>query len=510
MQGPVSSKYSHDCPVSGKQHTYEVESKTVVISLVQPSTGLKQKANMLVRDPKGCTGKHPGVVFMHGAGYGTAENSFGDVATALASAGFITATVDKPVWNTSDITRDYKGSASAYEQVVDYLRSRSDVVSDEVGIYATSESAWISPYMIAKDKNIAFQILLSPMLMSPRITLGFFVAQDFSIVGAHAGYQNLVSTICSWNLDAFGLHNIDQSPQNAQTYTIPTFLAYGSKDVMTAQVEGTYDILTKAKADGNKDLTIRNYPLANHVLRLGDEANPNTQLADHYIDDMVAWASGVANGQTETSPRVAGATIKQSIAVPSNFHSSNLETAVSAILIVLLIVFLLLAIVMSIAALFVAIVRKARYRRYVKDSDNDDDSGGPDDERKALLGFRPGFASRLVGMGLLGVGGLIVYGAAIGLIVWGLVKLVWGAAPEAAGYIDWSWYLVQGACVLTVLMLSQFISRIIEAKHSSRLRRGKVKHMIATTKFSRFYAFVIITLTVVILLLLGSWGVFLA
>ena len=48
---------------------------------------------------------------MHGAGYGTCDNSFGDVASGMASAGFVTAVLDKPVWNTTDINRDYPASA---------------------------------------------------------------------------------------------------------------------------------------------------------------------------------------------------------------------------------------------------------------------------------------------------------------------------------------------------------------------------------------------------------------
>jgi hypothetical protein len=130
-------------------------------------------------------------------------------------------------------------------------------------------------------------------------------------------------------------------------------------------------------------------------------------------------------------------------------------------------------------------------------------------------------------MGLLAVAGFAFYGAALGMIIMGIVKLVWGAAPAPAGYIDWSWYIVQGACVLTVLMLAQFISRVIETKHMRRRRRvannaadanaadadgSSPSHtpMIASTKFSRFYVVVLIALTVVILLLLASWGIFLA
>ena len=85
-----------------------------------------QAIKVLIREPQNASGKRPGVVFMHGAGYGTCDNSFGDVASGMASAGFVTAVLDKPVWNTTDINRDYPASAKAYDQVIEYLRDQSD------------------------------------------------------------------------------------------------------------------------------------------------------------------------------------------------------------------------------------------------------------------------------------------------------------------------------------------------------------------------------------------------
>lgn len=104
-----------------------------------------QAIKVLIREPQNASGKRPGVVFMHGAGYGTQDNSFGDCrGLDMASAGFVTAVLDKPVWNTTDINRDYPASAKAYDQVIEYLRDQSDVDEAKVGIYATSESTWIS------------------------------------------------------------------------------------------------------------------------------------------------------------------------------------------------------------------------------------------------------------------------------------------------------------------------------------------------------------------------------
>ena len=167
--------------------TYEVTERYITLNMTSDGnltkeSGARGKANadgvqaikVLIREPQNASGKRPGVVFMHGAGYGTCDNSFGDVASDMASAGFVTAVLDKPVWNTTDINRDYPASAKAYDQVIEYLRDQSDVDEAKVGIYATSESTWISSYLLEDDPDVAFQILLSPMVFSPRQSLGFF------------------------------------------------------------------------------------------------------------------------------------------------------------------------------------------------------------------------------------------------------------------------------------------------------------------------------------------------
>ena len=92
---------------------------------------------------------------------------------------------------------------------------------------------------------------------------------------------------------------------------------------MTAQVEGTEKIVDLAHQAGNWDVTIRTYPIANHVLRLGDEANSGTPFADAYVDDVVDWAVGTTHGLKQTSERVAGTRMYQSIAVPLDLKANR-------------------------------------------------------------------------------------------------------------------------------------------------------------------------------------------
>lgn len=59
------------------------------------------------------------------------------------------------------------------------------------------------------------------------------------------------------------------------------------------------------------------------MLRLGDEANSGTPFADAYVDDVVDWAVGTTHGLKQTSERVAGTRMYQSIAVPLDLKANR-------------------------------------------------------------------------------------------------------------------------------------------------------------------------------------------
>ncbi|MBM6699166.1 alpha/beta hydrolase [Bifidobacterium pullorum subsp. saeculare] len=462
-----------------------------------------QDIRVLVREPVGAAGGRPGVVFMHGAGYGSCDDSFGDVARDLASAGFVTAVLDKPVWSTTDLDRDYPASAKAYDLVIDYLRSLPGVDAGQVGIYATSESTWISGYLLADDPDVAFQVLLSPMVYSPRHALGFFVSQDFALVGAHDGYQSIVRRVFSIDSGMLGFANFDISVLDPATYAIPTFIAYGSKDVMTAQVEGAEAMVTEAQRAGNRNMTIRSYPIANHVLRLGDEAQSDTPFADRYVDDLIDWAVGTTHGLTQTSERVAGATIYQSIAVPTGLRPNRAGTIYGLALHALMILSLLAAAVTGLVALGRWIWRTARRRS------------------APALGYAHGFGGMLLTVTLATLAALVVFGAGLGQVVMGVVHLAWGAAPaEDPGVMQWSWPFIEVVCTAVVWAWSRVIARLIEVSIGRGVlrwppSRGAIagivtgrEPVIAATRLGRALFWITSFAMFSVLLVFAFWGLF--
>lgn len=511
--------------------TYEVTERYITLNMtgdgnLTKESGARGKANadgvqaikVLIREPQNASGKRPGVVFMHGAGYGTCDNSFGDVASGMASAGFVTAVLDKPVWNTTDINRDYPASAKAYDQVIEYLRDQSDVDEAKVGIYATSESTWISSYLLEDDPDIAFQILLSPMVFSPRQSLGFFVTQDFTLVGANEGYQSIVQRVFSADTGLFGLNNFDLATLKPAAYAVPTYVAYGSKDVMTAQVDGVRAILYNAHKADNWNVTVRSYPVANHVLRLGDESEAGTPFADAYVDDLIDWAVGTSAGLTQTSEKVAGTNLYQSIGLPGALKARRVGTIYGVILHVTVVLLLLASIVLALVALGRKIAADARWRREKREAKH---AGMLIPERPVVLGFAHGFGNALLTLTLTTLATLLIFFAGLGQVIMGVVKLAWGSAPtETPGVMYWSWPVIQVVSVLMLWAWSRVFMHLIEVASVRGLiqippRRESVRDIVtgadpvlASTRLGRILFWLVAFTMLYILLVFAFWGLF--
>lgn len=511
--------------------TYEVTERYITLNMTSDGnltkeSGARGKANadgvqaikVLIREPQNASGKRPGVVFMHGAGYGTCDNSFGDVASGMASAGFVTAVLDKPVWNTTDINRDYPASAKAYDQVIEYLRDQSDVDEAKVGIYATSESTWISSYLLEDDPDVAFQILLSPMVFSPRQSLGFFVTQDFTLVGANEGYQSIVQRVFSADTGLFGLNNFDLATLKPAAYAVPTYVAYGSKDVMTAQVDGVRAILYNAHKADNWNVTVRSYPVANHVLRLGDESEAGTPFADAYVDDLIDWAVGTSAGLTQTSEKVAGANLYQSIGLPGALKARRVGTIYGVILHVTVVLLLLASIVLALVALGRKIAADARWRREKREAKR---AGMLIPERPVVLGFAHGFGNALLTLTLTALATLLIFFAGLGQVIMGVVKLAWGGAPtETPGVMYWSWPVIQVVSVLVLWAWSRVFMHLIEVASVRGLiqippRRESVRDIVtgadpvlASTRLGRILFWLVAFTMLYILLVFAFWGLF--
>ena len=493
------------CSVSLTSGVYKVATKMLTFTATEPHTHDTQLIHLLLHYPIGDTGKMPGIIFISGAGTGSATGAYQDQADYYASAGFMAATVDKPVWNTTAITRNYPAMAHVYDHAISIMAQQKNVDPNAIGIHIDSESGWIDPYIQDFDHKIAFQVLASPMLFEPREAVAFFVAQDFSIVGANPGYQAMVRRIFSANFDMFGLTNANINPFTDKTFAIPTFLAYGSRDVLTSQVDGTMKIMEMAQKAGNTNFVLRDYPFADHILRIGNGAAGDTTLADHYLQETLEWSAGIVKGYKQVAPKVAGHEIYQSIGLPK-IHATKVGTLYFVILHCLLILALLTSIIFSLIVLvkkIVALVKK----------------------QKDPIAFVNGFGRVTLFMVIDSLLAFLLFIAAVAQIIWRVSLLGWGAAPiQPAGMIYWSWYVIQIACVIVVWTWARVIVNVIEAGADrgwfhwfKRIAHEPIEPTVqshnepffATTKLGVTYFIILAVTMLLILLFFAFWGLFL-
>ncbi len=412
----------------------------------------------------------------------------------------------------------YMASAKAYDQVIAYLRQLENVDNAKVGIYATSESTWISSYLLQDDPDVAFQILLSPMVFSPRQSLGFFVTQDFTLAGANDGYQSIVQRVFSADTDLFSLTNFDLDTLKPAAYAVPTFVAYGSKDVMTAQVDGVRAILHNAHQANNWDVTVRSYPVANHVLRLGDESEAGTPFADAYVNDLIDWAVGTTAGYTQTSERVAGAGLYQSIGLPGALKARRVGTIYGVIVHVAVVLLLIASTILGLVALGSKIALNAQWRRNRREAKR---AGMLLPAKPVVLGFAHGFGGSLLTLTLTTLAAMLIFFAGLGQVIMGVVKLAWGGAPtETPGVMYWSWPVIQVVSVLVVWAWSRVFMRLIEvAWHRGLIqlppRREAVRNIVtgaepvlASTRLGRVLFWLVAFTMLNVLLFFAFWGLF--
>ena len=491
------------CALSLTTGKYKVGLKLEQFTGVEEGTGAKQNIRMLLHYPIGDKGEMPGIIFLSGAGTGSATEAFQDQAYYFASAGFVAATIDKPVWHTTPITRDYPSMARVYDEAINMMRKFPGVDPNAIGVHCDSESGWIEPYILDMDHKIAFQILASPMLFEPRRAMAFVGAQDFSIIGANPGYQSMVRKVFSIDFPGLGLKDGNCNPFNSRSFAIPTFLAYGAKDVMTSQVDGMAKIMQMAQEAGNENFVLRDYPFADHILRIGNGAAGDTTLADHYLQETVAWSAGMVLGYKQVAPKVAGHEIYQSIGLPV-VHSDPVGMWYAIVLHILLILFIIVTAIYSLVVLGYKIAALCKHD-------------------KRPVAFAGNFAKDIFFSALASFIALWLFIAAVTQIVIRVAFLAWGAAPKIGGMVYWSWYVIQAACVVVVWTWSMVITSLFEAMSLKGWFRGKNKpktqrqieflesrdHFIASSKMGMGYIIILAITMLLVLLVLAFWGLFL-
>ncbi len=296
---------------AGEPGDYEVRETAVTIPLAE---GLEVRG--LLRQPieaRGGSGEggagdpaedRPGIVFIHGAGTGKATDAFTLAATALASAGITTLVPDKRLDNYSTRHRDYEAMARDYAHSVSYLRDVPGVDPDDVGLYAESEGAWVSPVMMVNDPRLAFQILVSAPVVPPRQQAAYAVDNYLRNTDVPGGVFRAIPRAVGMKLPGGGFEyaDFDVRPWLLQQED-PILAVFGTKDASMPLEQGTRELM--ADAD---DVTVRFYERANHGINV--ETPGGLVLHPDFATDVADWVLGLP-ATASAPPQVAGAQPEQ-------------------------------------------------------------------------------------------------------------------------------------------------------------------------------------------------------
>ncbi|BDR55092.1 peptidase S9 [Bombiscardovia apis] len=319
----------------------------------------------IVREPVGAPAGHPACLFIHGAGTGKAADVYGDLASALASAGITTLVPDKRLDTYTTFHRDYADMAADYGKSLDILRSWPGVDSAKTGLYAESEGTWISSIMTAQDPTLAYSILTSPPVYPGRSQMSMAVSSYLDLIGAPAGIQAQIPKLMGMNFSPLGLEYADfNTLPNWDKLTQPTLINFGTSDDSMPVEQGAQEITRRAAKAGNTNVTLRYYP-ANHQMRMGSLlAKAGLPLEPHYTHNLEDWINAISLGTKSNewaTPMIAGVQPRQLFTAPRTTHH-GLIGSVGALIAVLVASFVLPALAL-VGALFLVIAGSSRRRR---------------------------------------------------------------------------------------------------------------------------------------------------
>jgi pimeloyl-ACP methyl ester carboxylesterase len=128
---------------------------------VRFSNGGVELAGTLIRPPTGIT--HPAVILVHGSGPATREDIF-PFARFLVHRGVAVLGYDKRGvsgstgdWNTASF-EDLAGDVVA---AFEYLKTRADIDSKQIGLLGVSQAGWVMPLAAVRATDVAFLISVS-------------------------------------------------------------------------------------------------------------------------------------------------------------------------------------------------------------------------------------------------------------------------------------------------------------------------------------------------------------
>jgi hypothetical protein len=273
-------------------------------------------------------GPHPAVLFLHGSG---AEGRWANryLAERFLGAGFAALITDKRGvsqstgdWHTAGFEDLAEDGASG----IRFLRSQPDIDGRKIGVYGHSQGGTLAPLVATRAGNVAFVIgsaaggidLADMEEYSVGNSIGVpalppdeaadaksFVRAivDVGYRGRSRGELDLLAARFkgrAWYFDPPPPENFYWSfARRIAAYTpaaywrqvkAPVLLLFGERDERVPPVRSSRAIVAALHAGGNRNVTLRMFPGADHTFSLPTPKGGWPKHVPDYADAMIAWA----------------------------------------------------------------------------------------------------------------------------------------------------------------------------------------------------------------------------
>ena len=284
----------------------------------------------------------PGIVFLHGSGPQTRESYLRFFADHFARHGIASLVYDKRNTERTDIPPWERGAGSFAELASDaavaagVLRGRPEVDSSRIGFWGLSQGAWLAPMAARRGGGAAFVVLISGGGVTPAeqelyddeyklrelgqpqpvIDSALALLRDadqYIRTGRDEEWSRLQTHLAAvrsrpWFpfLDRFplilpreapawkgGPADLDYDPRpTLRALNVPVLVILGERDPLTPTTETARRIEATMQDAGNRGVTIRVIPGADHGLLV--PSGIRTQWFEQrpvlgWVDEMTAW-----------------------------------------------------------------------------------------------------------------------------------------------------------------------------------------------------------------------------
>ena len=340
LSGQYTGRFYQEQPRSATFHFWRQKPKALPYKVEEVSfhNGTVKLAGTLFVPVK--KGPHPAVVFFHGSGPQTRESYLRYFAARFAERGIATLIFDKRGTGASTGEVWYR-TGDRFDNLVtdalsgvEFLRRRADIAPKKIGLWGLSQGGWLAPLAAARDKDIAFLMVVSGGGVTPaeqevyddEVKLqdkGYAPEQVAEAVALLRLADDVIRGRASWEkfaaaraaaqqkdwfalLDRYpvklpkeddtwraGSAGMDFDPRPLWESTrIPVLAIFGAADKSTPTQESARRIEASLRKANNKDFTIKIFPQADHALLVAAQKGADwdwERPAPGWLELSVKW-----------------------------------------------------------------------------------------------------------------------------------------------------------------------------------------------------------------------------